>query len=727
MPDFKDIRAKLAEAERVAQELDQVANLDESLIKQTKQNLSKAKETAVLQKLAELPVENLRDATDTSLRIETLRKFGLTTVAAIYHSTPGQLEKLSGISSEAAEELKFLADRMHEAISESISYGAKIDNLTVNDLNLLENVQGLERLRSKLRGNHTKLRPVAKSLKDASRDAAPLKSRWRWVFAGSEKRNKALDAVSNIAFVLGDPTTAVLASIANDAFNYFESKQPDPVIEDFKKRSSEYYAVLEEIGGIKPQLGQRHFNKELIEKIENTEFNTESMNATLRKYQVFGSKFALTQSRVIIGDEMGLGKTLQAIGVILQRINEGANRFLIVCPASVLENWQREITTRTGLSSIKIHGEVAKSGLSHWTLNSGIAITTFDTLKTFGLSDEEIFALQVDTLIVDEAHYVKNLEAGRTRTMVKWLDRSPRAIFLTGTPLENRVGEFVNLASLLDRDFSKRLNHAALAAGVDAFRQHVAPMYLRRNTEEVLKELPDLIQVDEFCNWNGADYDGYMNSVASGNLMGMRKAGMMPSSTSLMSNKLERLLEITTEAFESGKKVIIFSYFKDVLALVAENLGDKSLGPITGAVSPVQRQALVDKFTESEEPLALVGQIQAAGTGLNIQSASVVILCEPQIKPSLEVQAIARAHRMGQVNVVQVHRLLIPESIDELMVDMLKRKQAEFDDYVKESELANSSSDAKDRGEEAISKLLIDEERKRLKVDANGIKLENEI
>ncbi len=727
MPDFKDIRAKLAEAERVAQELDQVANLDESLIKQTKQNLSKAKETAVLQKLAELPVENLRDATDTSLRIETLRKFGLTTVAAIYHSTPGQLEKLSGISSEAAEELKFLADRMHEAISESISYGAKIDNLTVNDLNLLENVQGLERLRSKLRGNHTKLRPVAKSLKDASRDAAPLKSRWRWVFAGSEKRNKALDAVSNIAFVLGDPTTAVLASIASDAFNYFESKQPDPVIEDFKKRSSDYYAVLEEIGGIKPQLGQRHFNKELIEKIENTEFNTESMNATLRKYQVFGSKFALTQSRVIIGDEMGLGKTLQAIGVILQRINEGANRFLIVCPASVLENWQREITTRTGLSSIKIHGEVAKSGLSHWTLNSGIAITTFDTLKTFGLSDEEIFALQVDTLIVDEAHYVKNLEAGRTRTMVKWLDRSPRAIFLTGTPLENRVGEFVNLASLLDRDFSKRLNHAALAAGVDAFRQHVAPMYLRRNTEEVLKELPDLIQVDEFCNWNGADYDGYMNSVASGNLMGMRKAGMMPSSTSLMSNKLERLLEITTEAFESGKKVIIFSYFKDVLALVAENLGDKSLGPITGAVSPVQRQALVDKFTESEEPLALVGQIQAAGTGLNIQSASVVILCEPQIKPSLEVQAIARAHRMGQVNVVQVHRLLIPESIDELMVDMLKRKQAEFDDYVKESELANSSSDAKDRGEEAISKLLIDEERKRLKVDANGIKLENEI
>jgi SNF2 family DNA or RNA helicase len=376
---------------------------------------------------------------------------------------------------------------------------------------------------------------------------------------------------------------------------------------------------------------------------------------------------------------------------------------------------------------VKIHGDVAKSGLAFWIENSGIAITTFDTLKTFALTDEQIQALQVDSIIVDEAHYVKNLEAGRTRTIVKWLDRSPRAVFLTGTPLENRVGEFVNLASLLDRDFSKRLNHAALASGVDAFRQHVAPMYLRRNTEEVLKELPDLIEVDEFCNWNGADYDSYMNSVTSGNLMGMRRAGMMPNQTSVMSNKLERLLEITTEAFESGKKVIIFSYFKDVLNLVAENLGTKALGPVTGAVSPVQRQELVDKFTNSVEPLALVGQIQAMGTGLNIQSASVVILCEPQIKPSLEVQAIARAHRMGQVNVVQVHRLLIPESIDELMVNMLKRKQAEFDDYVKESELANSSSQAKDRGEEAITKLLISEERKRLGVEETELEFKKDI
>jgi len=177
---------------------------------------------------------------------------------------------------------------------------------------------------------------------------------------------------------------------------------------------------------------------------------------------------------------------------------------------------------------------------------------------------------------------------------------------------------------------------------------------------------------------------------------------------------LERLLEITREAFENNKKVVIFSYFRDVLNLIAENLGEQSIGPITGSVPPTQRQALVDRFTNSSTPMALIGQIQAAGTGLNIQAASVVILCEPQIKPSLEVQAIARAHRMGQVNVVQVHRLVIPESVDELMVEILNRKQAEFDAYARESALADSVKAAKDKDEESMARVILLKEKRRL-------------
>jgi len=207
----------------------------------------------------------------------------------------------------------------------------------------------------------------------------------------------------------------------------------------------------------------------------------------------------------------------------------------------------------------------------------------------------------------------------------------------------------------------------------------------------------------------------------------MRMAGFEPFRPGVLPNKLERLLEIVADAFESGKKVVIFSYFKSVLNLVAEALGERALGPITGAVSPQQRQLIIDRFTESPVPLALVGQIQAAGTGLNIQAASVVILCEPQIKPSLEVQAIARAHRMGQVNVVQVHRLIIPESVDELMVGILNRKQAEFDEYAKESALANSAKSAKDKGDESVARVILLKEKSRLGMEeTDNLIIEND-
>ena len=720
MSKYKDFKAQLEHARKVAVELEEIAKLDESLVARTKGTLTKAKESLVLQKLAELPIENMKDATDSSLRIETLRKFGMTSVAAVYHSSEVQLERISGISMDSAKELKFIADQMYEAVSESISYGINVDSLTVDDLNLLENVQGLEGIRSRLRGNHTKIRPLVNTLNASLNSTKPLKSRFSWLLAGAEKRNRALDAISNIALVLGEPTTGLLVGLANDALNHYENSKPDPAIEDFHKRSSDYYSTLEEVSGYKPQLGQRHFNKELIDKIEAENLDTTLIKATLRKYQVFGAKFALTQNRVILGDEMGLGKTMQALGALSQRAANGANRFLIVCPASVLVNWQREIQSRSDLPFVKIHGEEQKTGLTRWREVGGIGLTTFDTLKAFDIADEEISLLQVDTVVVDEAHYVKNLETGRAKAVVKWLDRAPNALFMTGTPLENRVSEFINLASLLDKPFASRLNKAAMASGVEIFRQHVAPMYLRRNSSEVLTELPELIEVDEYCSWEGADYEYYTESVTRGNFMGMRKAGMKPSMDKVLPNKMERLVELVSEALDSGEKVIVFSYFKDVLNLVCQTLGDKAVGPITGAVTPSERQNLVDSFSSSDEPLVLVGQIQAAGTGLNIQAASVIILCEPQIKPSLEVQAIARAHRMGQVRTVRVHRLVIPEGIDELMQAMLAVKQNEFDIYARESDLANESSSAKDKSEESIAKVFVLEERKRLSITTDS-------
>lgn len=710
---FRQSRESLEAAKKIAQDLERILKQQDQLITGVKTAASVAKESQVLLKLAELPVDRLKDASDETVRVETLRKYGFNNVAAVYNSSVVQLERIPGISASGAQSLRALADQMYQAVAASISYGVDLDDMTRADRDLLESLSGLDTLKSATKNSTSKMAPIATKLKNSLSQTDPLNSRLRWLFTGSEKKSRALNALSEISLMLGEPTTIALVEAARRGFDALEKRSGQPV-EEFKKRSSDYYAILEEVTNVRLNTAaNRHFNQELLDKIEAQELDTSAIKATLRQYQSFGGKFALTQGRVIIGDEMGLGKTLQAISAIAHRSLAGATRFLVVCPASVITNWMREVDARSELPIIKIHGEDHKSSLQRWIELGGIGITTFDTLKSFEISEAEIAALHVDTVIVDEAHYIKNISTGRTRTIAKWLERSPNVIFLTGTPLENRVDEFIALATLLDPKKGNELSRVALAAGPEPFRQAVAPIYLRRNTEEVLKELPELIEVVEYCTWEGVDKQNYIDAVAAGNFMAMRRAAFA-AQPNMQPSKLERLLELVEESFASGQKVIVFSYFRSVIEQVTLALGHCAIGPITGSVSSSQRQNIVDQFQSSEEPKVLVGQIQAAGTGLNIQAASVVILCEPQIKPSLEVQAIARAHRMGQVRKVQVHRLILPESVDEQMLAMLARKQEEFDQYAKESDLANSATGAKEASEESMAKVIVLEERKRL-------------
>lgn len=649
-------------------------------------------------------------------------------MASIYQTSEQQLERISGITGESAREIKSIADAMYTAIAQTISYGVNIKDLSAADIDVITNLQSLEKIRKSTRGATAKMKPVAETLTNALAATAPLKSRIRWIFTNSEGKQKALNALSTIAYIVGEPTTMLLVEAARSGLNALEQPEVVAPINDFEKRSSDYYALLEDVTDAKPStLANRHFTQELLDKIESQELDTSSINATLRRYQTFGGKFALTQNRVIIGDEMGLGKTLQAISALSHRKANGAHRFLVIAPASVIINWTREIETRSDLPVIKIHGENHPEQLQQWIEKSGVGLTTYDTLKSFVLDGPQIKALEIDTIIADEAHYVKNLHTGRAKTITKWIDNAPNVIFLTGTPMENRVGEFINLAKLLDPTIGNSLDRTALAAGPEPFKQAVAPIYLRRNTAEVLKELPELIQIEEYCNWDGVDQEFYKFAVARGNFMGMRQATFVAEEGKLPS-KLVRLLELVEEAFESNQKVIVFSYFRKTIDLVTQHLGEHAIGPITGSTSSQERQNLVDQFQNSPEPKVLVGQIQAAGTGLNIQAASVIILCEPQIKPSLETQAIARAHRMGQVRNVQVHRLIVPHSVDEQMLQMLAEKQAEFNDYARESVLADGATTAKDKDKESMARVIVLEERKRLGINSQEeVKVEDSV
>ena len=147
-----------------------------------------------------------------------------------------------------------------------------------------------------------------------------------------------------------------------------------------------------------------------------------------------------------------------------------------------------------------------------------------------------------------------------------------------------------------------------------------------------------------------------------------------------------RPVVVCAESKAEGCKVSVFSYFLDVLEAVRGRLGPVVKGPITGKVPAAARQDLVEEFTRAEAPAALLSQIDAGGVGLNIQAASVVVICEPQWKPSTEQQAIARAHRMGQVRKVQVHRLLAKDCVDERIREIQEEKELLFEHYARRSE-----------------------------------------
>ena len=151
------------------------------------------------------------------------------------------------------------------------------------------------------------------------------------------------------------------------------------------------------------------------------------------------------------------------------------------------------------------------------------------------------------------------------------------------------------------------------------------------------------------------------------------------------------MLELIEDAKSDGRKIIVFSFFLNTISRVRELLGEACTPPINGSVSPQRRQEIIDQFNAAPAGTVLPAQIQAGGTGLNIQAASVVILCEPQFKPSIENQAISRAYRLGQARNVLVYRLLCEDTIDERICELLEQKQAVFDAFADESVAANES------------------------------------
>ena len=436
---------------------------------------------------------------------------------------------------------------------------------------------------------------------------------------------------------------------------------------------------------------------EIADAVEATSLDASLLLATLRRYQQFGAQYVVCQKRVLLGDDMGLGKTVQVLAAMCHLAAHGKTHFFVVAPNSVLVNWEREVRKHTKLSPIVIHGFDRDDELDQWRREGGVGITTYTTLSRFV---DKIGAL--DLLAVDEAHSVKNPAAQRTQAVMRLAAAAEYVAFMSGTALENRLSELNTLVTTV---------HPALKAEVSMLllqvrpvpaevRLKLAPVYLRRTQADVLSELPDLTETDEVIPLEPADTAAYR--ACPDNLMNKRLAATTGAGGQ-QSAKYDRLREILENYEADGRKVAVFSFFRQVLDDVGVIVG--GCPQITGDVSAEERQAILDRFAAKEGFGVLALQIEAGGVGINLQCAQVVILMEPQFKPSTERQAIARVRRMGQTRKVNAHRLIAQGTVDELLVRLIEGKAQLFEDYAQHSDVKDASGMAIDAGSAAMAEL----------------------
>ena len=427
----------------------------------------------------------------------------------------------------------------------------------------------------------------------------------------------------------------------------------------------------------------------------------QGLEASLYAYQQTGIGFlrlvAAQGLGCILGDEMGLGKTLQVIGLFQSQKNAGYGPFLVICPATLLENWRREVNQFAPTLHVLIHAGEKRSGTASGLLGYDLVVTSYET----AMRDEPFLtSISWNTLALDEAQNIKNPNAQRTLSV----KRFPRdvSIAVTGTPVENRLTDLWSLADfalpgLLGsvQDFQSEYDDTHEDAS--RLAPLAAPILLRRRVSEVATDLPpriDIPQAIEMPKLMAEMYEDIRKETlieypTSGALVALNRLRMFSAHPSLIMPwdtdpaagmpKFARLLELLEEIFSIGEKTLIFSTYNKVADISIQNLRRRFshafVDFIDGRVPVSERQQIVDRFTAHNGYGVLVLNPKAAGTGLNITAANHVIHYNPEWNPAVEDQASARAYRRKQTRPVTVHHLFFANTVEEVMVDRLHFKR----------------------------------------------------
>lgn len=671
-----------------------------------------ASETAK-ESLKSISVEELKNA-KAGIRVSALQEAGFNNLGDIAGAKDYQIQSVEGIGEKQTEAIRHIVTEFANSVSKNVSVRLVVENPPDESSYNTKLITELARyLKSeKIR---TEAQEAAEGLKNfvLSISSEPyVNSGLKWFFASAPRKQYTLYVEEQLySFCNSTFFTSLLGF--HDQYQAAIRTSSVDAMRAFTIRAADFYAVIEKLGtasGNKPFVYDS-IPKQLADEIDAFPLDLSAFSGNLRAYQTFGAKYILNQKKVLLGDEMGLGKTIQAIAAMahIDATEEGIKHFLIVCPASVLVNWDRELQKFSRIKTYILHGAYLAEAFMSWQENGGAAITNYESMGKIVESIDNQMALSM--LVIDEAHYIKNPDAQRTRYIRRLDNESERILMMTGTPLENRVDEMCSLIEFVRPDMVTMVRNMAHLSNLPEFKETLSPLYLRRKRDQVLTELPPIDEKNEWCDMTLPDREAYVASVTTQNFATMRRVSFLQDELTT-SSKTIRLLELCNEARDEGRKVVIFSFFRETVAKVSSVLSDRCIGVITGETKIEFRQSLIDQFSDAPDGSVLVCQIQAGGVGLNIQAASIVIFCEPQIKPSLTWQALSRVYRMGQVRNVLVYHLLCPGTVDDAMMRLLEEKKIEFNNFAEESAVAEAFDTIVDR--DWISSIIEAENQKYL-------------
>ena len=473
-----------------------------------------------------------------------------------------------------------------------------------------------------------------------------------------------------------------------------------------------------------------------MKTIEDSDYEVpEALNSIMRSYQKNGFLWLKTLRENgfggILADDMGLGKTLQVISLLtaeqqeMQAGEKELRRSLIVCPASLVYNWQKEITRfAPQLKTVIVAGSVPdRASIIRHSKEGEILITSYDLLKRDAeVYQKFVFAIQV----IDEAQYIKNPSTQAAKGVKKITAAFKLA--LTGTPIENRLSELWSIFDYLMpgflygyQKFREQFELPIVRNGdeerLERLQKMIRPFILRRLKKEVLKDLPDKIEKNMAACMEQKQKELYHAHAQRLALMLQNQTEeefadsrfqVLSELTRLRqlccdpalvyenyedgSAKLDLCIELIQSAVESGHKILLFSQFTSMIEILTARLQEESIScfVLQGSTKKERRAQMVEQFNRDDTSVFCIS-LKAGGTGLNLTGADIVIHYDPWWNVAVENQATDRAHRIGQKNVVTVYKLIAKGTIEEKIIKLQQMKEELAEEILSGDEIKTAS------------------------------------